>query len=203
MRKCDGKSRPAVGSRGDFNHSIMGLNNLPVMASPSPVPAGFAGGEGGKNRRERLGRPYRAVVGDADNQLIQIFSGGERHAAAFIRRFKGIFQKIQKGLFQLHRISEDRRKLGGQVKGEMFSLFLYVRLEAAFQREQKLPDVHLAHEKAAIIGVRAQILQKLQSDNPHPAWSDPRIGNHEPRGACSESTAESCESASAGCAFRV
>ena len=107
MRKCDGKSRPAVGSRGDFNHSIMGLNNLPGNGKSKPCTAVFSGGEGGKNRRERLGRHTAAVVGDADNQLIQIFSGGERHAAAFIRRFKSIFQKIQKGLFQLHRISED------------------------------------------------------------------------------------------------
>ena len=94
MRKCDGKSRPALGSRDGFNRPIMGLDNLLGDSQTQAGATGLAGSKGCKKHGKHIRRHSAAVIGDADNQLIQIFSGGERYASAPFDRFKGIFQKI-------------------------------------------------------------------------------------------------------------
>ena len=54
MRKCDGESRPALGSRGDFNRPIMGLDNFLGNGQTQAGTAGFAGSKGSKKRRKHI-----------------------------------------------------------------------------------------------------------------------------------------------------
>ena len=75
MRKCDGKSRTSLGSRGDFDGSVMGLHNFLGNCQTKTGSAGLTGSKWGKKLRGSFRRHTAAVVRDADNELIQIFSG--------------------------------------------------------------------------------------------------------------------------------
>ena len=161
MRQGDCKGSAAARRRRHVDLAVVRPDDFLRDGEPESCSARFMGRE----RSKKIGKGFRrhaaAVVRDADNDLIQIFSGGKRHAAVLSRGLEGVFEQIQERLAQLDGISEDRRKLGRQMDGEILPVGQDIGLQAFLQGENDLLQICFTHEKAAVVAVHCKVVQKL------------------------------------------
>ena len=99
MRQRNSESgAPSEGGSGVYT-PVMSSDNFVGDGKAKACTSGFVGRKRHEKRLERLGRHTAAVVGDSDNDLIQVFPDGEGDTAIFSGGFEGIFEQIQKCLF--------------------------------------------------------------------------------------------------------
>ena len=98
MRQGDGENRSPSRGGTHLDLSVVSFDNLFGDGQSQTGAAGLVGGERRKESLQNLGRHAAAVIGDADNDLIQILPGRKGDAVIPGRGLEGILQKIQEGL---------------------------------------------------------------------------------------------------------